>query len=360
MTRREVLSVTIVALALSGLSTVAQANPQASGFDWADRSTGTDEQFRGLSALGDRTAWISGEKGGVMRTSDGGRTWKDVSPKTARTDELALRDIQAWDSRTAVALSIGPGEDSRIFRTDNGGKTWRETFRNTDESAFFNCIAFNRNGTGLAVSDPVDGKFRILRSTNKGKSWKVLPTKGMPAAIDPEFNFAASGTCLVSAAQQSGRTKDNFWMVSGGVSPRVFHTKDAGNTWAAHTTQIRGGEAAGIYSAAFKNSREGVIVGGDYTAAEDGSDAAATSRDGGSTWTLSRKPVGGYRSGVAYDPRNGRTLLAVGPTGSDVSRDGGQTWRTFDTTAYDGVQCTKRGACWASGPNGAVGVLKRR
>ena len=51
------------------------------------------------------------------------------------------------------------------------------------------------------------------------------------------------------------------------------------------------------------------------------------------------------------------TLIAVGPTGSDVSDDGGRSWRAFDTTAYDAVDCVPF-TCWASGPNGAVAVLR--
>ena len=36
------------------------------------------------------------------------------------------------------------------------------------------------------------------------------------------------------------------------------------------------------------------------------------------------------------------TLIAVGPTGSDVSYDGGRSWTPFDTAAYDAVDCVPR------------------
>src|SRR5262245_63136371 len=49
----------------------------------------------------------------------------------------------------------------------------------------------------LAMSDPVDGKFRILATYDGGHSWEVLPDDGMPDAVAGEFGFAASGTCLV-------------------------------------------------------------------------------------------------------------------------------------------------------------------
>jgi hypothetical protein len=52
------------------------------------------------------------------------------------------------------------------------------------------------------------------------------------------------------------------------------------------------------------------------------------------------------------------TLIAVGPTGSDVSFDGARSWKAFDAAAYDAVDCVP-GTCWASGPAGAVAVLAR-
>lgn len=39
-------------------------------------------------------------------------------------------------------LAIGPGQDSRIYRSTDGGATWAEAFRNTDEAAFYDCMAF--------------------------------------------------------------------------------------------------------------------------------------------------------------------------------------------------------------------------
>ena len=92
--------------------------------------------------------------------------------------ELEFRDIEAFDARRAVVLAIGEGEASRVFRTDDGGATWTESFRNTDPRAFYDCLTFFDRRHGLAMSDPVDGKFRILSTSDGGRSWKVLPSDG--------------------------------------------------------------------------------------------------------------------------------------------------------------------------------------
>ncbi len=316
-------------------------------YSWQITPTGSNEEFRGLAAVNRRTAWVSGEDGSVLRTTDAGVSWRDVSPAGAKG--LALRDIEAFDERRAVTLSIGPGNDSRIYATDDGGRSWTETFRNTAAAAFYDCMAFGPRGQGLALSDPVNGYFRLARTTDHGRTWTVNDNAGMPPAEPGEFAFAASGTCIVS------RPGDRFWFATGGVDhPRIFRSNDGGRSWTVTETPLRGGASAGIYSVDFRDARHGVIVGGDFADEDNGADAAAVSRDGGRTWSLSDGPVTGYRSGVAYV--NGRAVIAVGPNGSDVSRDGGLTWRRFDSDRYDGVQCT-RSACWASGTDGRVARL---
>jgi hypothetical protein len=52
-------------------------------------------------------------------------------------------------------------------------------------------------------------------------------------------------------------------------------------------------------------------------------------------------------------------VVAVGPNGSDLTRDAGRTWHRFSDTGFDAVQCTKDGACWASGTEGRVAQLVR-
>lgn len=54
------------------------------GAGWALKDTGKDEvRFRGLAAVDRSTAWVAGSKGTVLRTVDGGRSWRDVSPPGA-------------------------------------------------------------------------------------------------------------------------------------------------------------------------------------------------------------------------------------------------------------------------------------
>ncbi|MFF1392818.1 WD40/YVTN/BNR-like repeat-containing protein [Streptomyces sp. NPDC058287] len=326
----------------------AQAKPH-----WALKGSGTDARFRGLAAVSRDAAWVAGSKGTVLRTSDGGAHWRNVSPPGA--GELEFRDIEAFDSRRAVVLAIGEGDASRVFRTDDGGATWTESFRNPDPKAFYDCLTFFDARHGLAMSDPVDGKYRILSTRDGGRSWDVLPSDGMPAAQEGEAGFAASGQCLVSSGPR------DVWLATGGAArARVLHSSDRGLTWRATDAPIPAGDPArGVFGLAFRDRTHGIAVGGDYRADQPSPRASATTRDGGRTWTASATPVPAYRSGVTWLPHSRTSALAVGPTGTDLTLDAGRTWRTVDTGAYDTADCTHDGACWASGEKGRVARLER-
>ncbi|WP_326680718.1 oxidoreductase [Streptomyces sp. NBC_01237] len=318
---------------------------------WVLTDTGTDARFRGLAAVDRRTAWVAGSKGTVLRTTDGGRNWRTVSPPGAA--DLEFRDIEAFDSRRAVVLAIGEGEASRVLRTDDGGATWTESFRNTDARAFYDCLTFFDSRHGLAMSDPVDGKFRILSTADGGRSWNVLPDAGMPAAQTGEAGFAASGQCLVSSGPR------DVWLTTGGAATaRVLHSGDRGLTWTATASTIPAGDPArGVFGVAFRDRTHGIAVGGDYRADQASPNASAVTADGGRRWRQSATPPAAYRSGVAWLPHSRSAALAVGPTGTDLTRDGGRTWRTVDTGSYDTVDCTSDFGCWAAGERGRVARL---
>jgi photosystem II stability/assembly factor-like uncharacterized protein len=341
----------ILALALALLGGILAAAPA-----WEPQASGTKERLRGLSVVSDRVAWASGNKGTVLRTVDGGSTW--IALKVPDSANLDFRDVEAFDDRTAYLLSIGPGDRSRICKTTDGGRTWREQFRNPNPKAFYDDIAFWNVNAGLAIGDPVDGRFTVIRTTDGGKTWLPPPAEGMPSALPGDGAFAASGSIL---AVQGTR---NAWLATGGAArARVFRSTDRGLTWTvADTPMIAGTSSAGIFSIAFSDVGHGLIVGGDYRKEPESSDNLARTIDSGRTWTLigaTRLP--GFRSGVAFvQGTRGRSLLAVGPAGTDWSADGGQTWTPLGDGGYDAVRVAPSGrVAWATGAGGRIGKLSR-
>jgi photosystem II stability/assembly factor-like uncharacterized protein len=342
-------------LLVSSLTSTVFSVPSSSisdslpAFRWNLLATNSAQQFRGLSPVSADIAWVAGTNGTVLRTSNGGQTWQSVGPSDG--GNLEFRDVQAFSESKAVILSIGEGNASRIYNTDDGGATWNLAFTNADASAFYDCMAFDTPRHGLAVSDPVDGKFRILETVDGGASWAIVDPAGMPPALSGEFGFAASGTCIATAAER-------WYLASGGVDPsRIFRSLDGGHNWEVTNSAVAGGDSAGVYSLSFSDARHGIAVGGDYTVPNGTVRTSAWSKDGGVTWHSSDVYPGGYRSGSSWIPGMCPYAIAVGPTGSDMTPDGGKTWKSFDNGTYDSVVCVGHAVCWASGTKGRVAKL---
>jgi photosystem II stability/assembly factor-like uncharacterized protein len=316
---------------------------------WQTQAVATRADFRGLCVVSPDVAWVSGTMGTYARTVDRGKTWSVGTVPGA--EKLDFRDVQAFGAATAYLLSAGPGDASRIYKTTDGGKSWVMQFRCADPAAFFDAIAFWDEKNGLALGDPIDGRFQLIATDDGGASWKPLAARALPPALPGEGAFAASGTCLVT------RGEADAWFATGGAkAARVFRSTDRGRTWEVRETPVAAGAAsAGIFSIAFRDRDHGMIVGGDYRKPNEvGATAAATS-DGGRTWVALDRRLP-YRSAVAWAKDR---WVAVGTSGSHVSRDDGATWTPLDRENYNSVGFTPTGEGWAVGPKGRIAAFAK-
>ncbi len=321
---------------------------------WQKQNVETDAGFRGLSVVNQNVIWASGTGGTVVKTVDGGKNWSVI--KVPEAEKLDFRDIEAFDENTAYILSIGNGESSRIYKTIDGGKNWKLQFQNTNEKAFFDALAFWNSENGIAMSDPVNGEY-LFYATSDGENWEPLGRKSATEFTKPvganakegEAAFAASGTCLLSNGTSS------VFLISGGNDARVFRSENRGMNWTVSNTPIvKGTAGSGIFSIAMFDAKRGVIVGGNYEKPNESANNLAFTKDGGKTWTLA-KGLNGYRSGVDFVDE--KTIIAVGTNGSDLTTDGGKTWKNLDKENYNAVRAKGKNAIWGVGTKGLVAKL---
>jgi photosystem II stability/assembly factor-like uncharacterized protein len=336
----------LAGVALAGASVTAPAIAPR----WEPQTSGVTARLRGVSAVTDRVAWASGAGGTVLRTADGGATWRKLTVPDA--EKLDFRDVDAVSETTAYILSIGSGAASRIYKTTDAGASWQLQFTNEDPKGFFDAMAFWDADRGVAFGDSIDGRFEILTTRNGGRTWARIAPKILPAALPNEGAFAGSGTNVAVLAP--GRA----WIGTGAAARcRVLRTADGGRTWTIADTPVAASPSAGIFSIAFRDARHGLTVGGDYRKESEAVANAAATADGGVTWTPVTGP-GGFRSVVAPMPGEARTWIAVGPSGSDVSADDGRTWTAVPGDGYHTFSFARRGrAGWGAGEGGRIGKL---
>jgi photosystem II stability/assembly factor-like uncharacterized protein len=212
-------------------------------------------------------------------------------------------------------MSAGTGDASRLYKTKDGCRTWNLVFSNPDKTGFWDALQFSGADFGALVGDPVDGRFPVFVSTDRGETWK----RQSIAAEKNQSLFAASNTSLLIDAQTH-----KFYLATGGGTSALI----AGGVQVP--LPLATGEAAGAFSVASRGSGANAIfvaVGGDYKRpAETAGTAAYRSADG--AWHAAETPPHGYRSAVAWDPA-GKAWIAAGPNGADISIDDGRNWRTL-------------------------------
>lgn len=334
-----------LALALTGWLATAPAAPH-----WEAQASGVPARLRGVSAVSDRVAWASGAGGTVVRTADGGATWTTLAVPDAAA--LDFRDVDAVTAASAYILSIGNGPASRIYKTADAGATWTLQFTNQEPKGFFDAMAFWDDRRGIVMGDSIDGRFDVLRTLDGGRTWARIPQAALPPALANEGAFAGSGTNV--AVLPGGHA----WIGTGAAERcRVLHTSDYGATWTIADTPVAGSQSSGIFSIAFRDPRHGMTVGGDYRKESEAVSNAASTADGGKSWT----PVtglGGFRSVVAHLPGSSATWVAVGPQGADISSDDGRHWTAIPGGGYHAFSFARGGrAGWGVGERGAIGKL---
>ncbi|GAA0877763.1 YCF48-related protein [Algoriphagus jejuensis] len=315
---------------------------QAQGPQWNEITTPVKASLRGLSPVSDKICWASGSNGTWLKTMDGGLTWEHGV--IAGLDTVDFRSIQAFDQNTAVAASAG--QPAVIYRTVDGGRSWSKAHQEEAEAAFFDGISFSNRKNGYVIGDPVEGKWMILETEDGGKTWQSLTN--LPDAEIGEAAFAASASSLIA-------DKTGLIFGTGGPVSNLHFYRFKDWTWTKVKTPILQGEPSqGIFAIA--STEAGLVaVGGDYTKLEDREKHAFIYNDGSFEYPIAM-PLG-YRSGLAYWKKKNLTI-AVGPSGSDFSTDGGKSWNDFSPTGYHAVKTSPdQKAIWASGSGGRIGIL---
>jgi photosystem II stability/assembly factor-like uncharacterized protein len=292
--------------------------------------------LKALYMVDGQTGWAATVTGGrLLRSTDGGTNWNDVTPLNSSGQKIWVLDIiTALSSLIAWVIPGGTNASTatEIFRTIDGGHTWRSA---TIPAPAVEWISFinPREGWLLAFLGAAAGSeaVEIYRSTDGGETWiSVGPLSGLPFGGDKSaITFLNSTTGWITGATLQ---YDTLYL---------YVTHDSGRTWRKQdmplprelTSHWRGRLQP---LPKFFTARDGILpifyeiyAGPNDSLRPTGEMVVAiyATHDSGTTWTYSSvKRVNGF-SLISFADMNHGWLM----NGSDlyVTSDGGRRWTTI-------------------------------
>ena len=258
-------------------------------------------------------AVYAGGIGGMARGENGARTWRDADGGLTNVSTATL----AVHPAKARTIYLGTNSETGmrcLYRSTDGGRRWSGLLPSaeTPYERFSECaaLAFDPTRPDTVYAGTNRG---LSKSTDGGKSWRVLPT--------PEW---------ISAVAVDPRTPTTVYAGSMYVSTSpvgMLKSTDGGATWAPINSGLSEGPVTGIAVDPQAPSRIYAIM----------SHRLYRSENGGESWGTIRRNIPGRRPVLVLDPKTPSTLYLGTGQGIRKSDDAGQTWRSLDGMATKDV-----------------------
>ncbi len=267
---------------------------------------------------------VSEGLGGMWRTDDGGRTWRNIGLKDSR--HILRIVIHPRDPNTvwvaAMGHLFGPNEERGVFKTVDGGKTWKKTLYVNSQTGASDLVMEPGNPSVFYA-----GTWRLLRtphslesggegsglwkSVDGGDTWtNITSKKGLPKGI----------WGIVGVAVAPSNT-DKVYALIENPNGGMFMSNDGGETWTLTSSDNNIRQRAWYYTKVFVDPKNENLVYAPNVGFQ-------RSRDGGRTFQGVRTPHGDHHD-LWIDPEDGNRMIVADDGGGQVTFDGGDNWSTY-------------------------------
>lgn len=289
------------------------------------------------------TFYMGATGGGVWKTTDYGRNWRNVSDGYFQTASIGA--IRVADSDPDIVY-VGTGSDGirsnvitgrGVYKSTDGGRTWQ--FLGLRDAGQIGAVLIHPSNPDIVYVAALGHVFGpnpdrgIYRSSDGGTTWEnVLFVSDSTGAIDLEF--APDNPLEIYASMWRAERKP-WTIISGAREGGVYRSTDGGDTW----RKLGGGLPDGLVGksdlAVSPDDPDRVYV---LIEAEPGG-GLYRSDDRGETFRLvsDHRPLLDrpfYYCNVDADPTNA-DILYVNSTGFWKSQDGGSSWQRRSTPHGD-------------------------
>lgn len=293
---------------------------------WTEQTSGLTSTLYSVSAVNDDVAWVCGAAGKVLRTTNKGVNWVNVSGNLP--SGYAMYNIFGWDANLAIVTGVS-GTTTAIYQTSNGGTNWTTA---NSHAGFGDFLYMTSPTNAYFIGDPISGNWDLLSSTNAGLNWSTWATV-------PTTNTSGSYN---NAAWFQGT---QVWFSSVGLSQLVY-TSNMGANWTTQSLSL-----ANITAVCFTSPTRGLAGG------SSASPGLLSTTNGGVNWTAITSPY--TTSSISGMVGAGTTWwISQQGTGISISTNDGANWTTaYTATAGSFYHMTKSrsgATIWGVRSNGGI------
>ncbi len=256
---------------------------------------------------------------GIYRSDDGGQSWRHLGLRRSRHITILLVDPRHPNIVLAgVEGSLfHKGGERGVYRSTDGGKTWKQVLFHDAYTGIVNMAWDPRHPKtvyaammmdyaplpGVKLPEFASPESAIYKSTDEGRHWRELPGQGLP----PRHRGRIGLTVV------PGHKNQVFAIMTQGL----YRSENGGKKWMRITTdpRIKGNW---YFSRVFAASRRVIYV---------MQTSMYRSTDGGRTFHSFKGAPGGDDNHILWiDPNNPNRIMLGSDQGATITNDGGRTW----------------------------------
>ncbi len=262
---------------------------------------------------------------GVWKSTDAGKTWSCMGLKDSRN--IARVRVHPKNPDLVYVAAMGNpyknNAERGVFRSKDGGKNWEKILFVNDEVGAVD-LTFDPNNQRIMFAST----WRFRRSPYSFSSggegsglWKSTDGGDTWTNISQNEGLPQKDTLGIIGVTVSPVNSERVWAQIESKNGGTYRSDDGGKTWKKLNEDRNLRQRAWYYTRMYADSK-------DENTVYEMNVAYGKSTDGGTTFTYKYAPHGDHHD-FWVDPENPKRMIIGDDGGAQISYDGGETWSTY-------------------------------